>query len=101
MTTTIRTFVEADVKCFHCGQITGAVRTNRADRTSPLTFRAIGASADTPVRGGEQIRCHRCGGPTYFDEFEMRREAVHVDFSQERPRRGRPPKRLVAERGAA
>jgi hypothetical protein len=47
-----------------------------------------------------RIRCDHCGGsvlPTDVALVEERVECPH-DWSQERPRRGRPPKRLVDRR---
>jgi hypothetical protein len=101
MTAPVRTFIEADVKCYHCGQISGVVRVDRGVANPTPTFIASGSDAETPIQHRAQLRCLRCNGPTYFDEFEQRQQYARIDFLEDRPRRGRPPKRLVERRGAA
>ena len=104
--TPIRVFVEADVKCFHCGQIVGVTRSDRGEPRARSTFLATGATDEVALRRLGDVRCPRCGGPTYLDEFQTRYELGHIDFNDdvddERPRRGRPPKWLAdLRRGAA
>lgn len=101
MSAPIRTFLEADVNCYHCGQTSGVVRSDGVTGTPSITFKPHGSDAETPIRRGERIKCVRCQGPTFFDAFEQRVEYARVDFLEDRPRRGRPPKRLVEQRGAA
>lgn len=101
MTATVRVFNEADVKCYHCGHISGVVRVERGVANPIPTFKAFGSDAETPVRSRAQVRCLRCNGSTYFDEVVQRQEYAKVDFLEDRPRRGRPPKRLVEQREAA
>ncbi len=98
MTAPTRTYLEADIKCFHCGHISGVARVERGSQHPTTTFKAVDSSAEIRIRDRTQVKCQRCGGPTFTDEFELRQEYARVDFLEDRPRRGRPPKRLVERR---
>ena len=98
MTALVRSYLEADVKCYHCGHISGVVRVDRGVQKPVATFKPAGSEAETPVRSRSTMKCLRCGGPTFTDEFELRQEYARVDFLEDGPRRGRPPKRLVEKR---
>ena len=100
-TAPVRVYVEADVKCYHCGHTSGVVRTDRGPANPRTTFLALGTSVETPIGPKQNVKCLRCGGPTYFDEFEQRHEYAPLVIDEDRPRRGRPPKRLLERQGAA
>src|SRR5215208_7928464 len=81
----IRTFVLADLKCYMCGATAGSIERERG--TSP-----------SPIGVGRQ-RCPRCGGSLYVDQVEIvDRRFEPVEWEDEGPRRGRPPKWLVEQR---
>ncbi len=101
MTASVRTFLEAEVKCFLCADVSGLIRVERGGQSPIATFKAVGSETEISVRTRTQLRCPRCSGPTFFDEWEQRREYAKLDFLEDRPRRGRPPKRLVEQRGVA
>ena len=101
MAAPVRTYVEADVKCYHCGSVSGVVRVERGASSPATTFKASTSDVEVPVGSRKTLRCLRCNGPTFFDEFQLRQEYPKVDFLEEGPRRGRPPKRLLEQRGAA
>ncbi len=101
MTAPVRTYLEADVKCYMCGHISGVARVDRGVPNPSPTFRPSGSDVEAPILNRAKLRCARCQGPTFTDEFELRREFEKIDFLENRPRRGRPPKRLVERRGAA
>jgi len=61
-------------------------------------FKAVNSEAETAVRSPSSLRCLRCNGSTFTDEFEVRHEYARIDFLEDRPRRGRPPKRLAEQR---
>jgi hypothetical protein len=100
-TTALRIFIEADVKCFHCGQQVGVTRKNKEPFPSRSTFVAAGSTDEVPFANLAKIHCPRCGGPSYVDEFQTRYEFPPVEFTDEAPRRGRPPKRLLEMRQGA
>ena len=51
------------------------------------------------VLNWRRLRCDRCGGPLFLDESDVvTRRYEEYNWLDERPRRGRPPKRLIEER---
>ena len=60
--------VTADVKCYHCGHVSGQVIGAREGplRTSSFVPRP-GYTKEMP-RAGERLRCERCGGPVYLED---------------------------------
>ncbi len=100
MAAPIRTYMETDVKCYLCGHISGVARVDRgAERRT--TFLPAGSNVELPIASRGGLKCKRCNGPTFFDEFEVKHEYAPIDYLDNRPRRGRPPKRLLERRGAA
>src|SRR5918912_437431 len=81
----IRTFVLTELKCYMCGATAGCIEHERG--TSPLRL---------PT---QRLRCPRCGGSVYVDHVEIvDRRFEPVEWEDEGPRRGRPPKWLVEQR---
>jgi hypothetical protein len=66
---------------------------------APTTFQGSDGEP-SPIRSLTELRCARCNGSVYTDDFEVRHVYPKVDFLDDRPRRGRPPKRLVELRRA-
>lgn len=95
----IQTYLVAEVKCYMCGAISGTVESDRQPLPRSVMFRAAGDQQAIPVLDWHRLRCVRCAGPVYLDEADLvtRRVETH-NWLDERPRRGRPPKRLVEER---
>ncbi len=94
-----KTFV-ADVKCYMCGTISGRVESDQQPMGRTVTFRKGGDTPDVgTVVDWRTLRCARCAGPIYLDDAAVvTRRIEHYNWMAERPRRGRPPKRLVEER---
>ena len=101
MPATIRSFQEADVTCYHCGNVSGVARIDRGQADSAMTYLARGSETEVPLRDRRLIRCARCNGPTFFDAFHNRTLMLTAGLFDDQPRRGRPPKRLAQQRGAA
>ena len=100
-----QTVLVADLKCYLCGAISGTIESEqpegpRAHKPSGnVRFRAAGAADSMALANWRTIHCSRCGGPTYLDEPNIVvRRVEEYNWLDERPRRGRPPKRLVEER---
>ena len=59
--------VVADVKCYHCGHISGQII---AERNAPLNVTNFvprpGYQGPAP-RPGVRLRCERCQGPVFLD----------------------------------
>lgn len=99
----VTTYLEAEVKCLHCGHTTGVIRRERGTPGGSTTFHSTEGTVST-VKRLTDLRCDRCHGSVYTDEVELRYVYPRIDFldlDDERPRRGRPPKRLVEMRQAA
>ena len=104
-----QTVLVADVKCYLCGAVSGTLESEQPSGGSGsgltptparrVQFRLAGASVAEPQPDWRTIRCGRCGGPTFLDEPNIiTRRIEDYNWLDERPRRGRPPKRLVEER---
>jgi hypothetical protein len=84
-----RTFFVADLKCYMCGSVAGSIESEQSLTVAP----------HVPVLNWRQLRCDRCGGPLFLDEVDVvTRRYEDYNWLDERPRRGRPPKRLIEER---
>lgn len=97
----IGSYLEAEVHCFHCGHTTGVIRRDQGEPRAQTFFHAAEGGEPAVVKSLTALRCARCGGSVYTDDFEVRYIYPKVDlFEDDRPRRGRPPKRLVELRRA-
>ncbi|MBV9578377.1 MAG: hypothetical protein JO057_07300 [Chloroflexi bacterium] len=101
-----RTFFVADLKCYMCGSVSGSIEseqslTGASQSGSPVVFRPAGRDQAEAVQivNWRRLRCDRCGGPLFLDETDVvTRRYEDYNWLEERPRRGRPPKRLIEER---
>lgn len=99
-----RTFFVADLKCYMCGSVSGSIEseqslTANASLARPVLLRRPGRAQAVSVLDWKQLRCDRCGGPLFLDESDVvTRRYDEYNWLDERPRRGRPPKRLIEER---
>jgi hypothetical protein len=99
-----RTFYVADLKCYMCGSVAGSLESEQDFAGTPapghpVLFRHPGHAEPTQIAHWQRLRCDRCGGPLFLDETDViTRRYEEYNWLDERPRRGRPPKRLVEER---
>jgi hypothetical protein len=99
-----RTFFVAELKCYMCGSVSGSIEseqslTGAAAIARPVLFRAAGQDQPLQIINWRRLRCDRCGGPLFLDEQDViTRRYEEYNWLDERPRRGRPPKRLIEER---
>jgi hypothetical protein len=99
-----RTFYVADLKCYMCGSVSGSIESEQAllgaaGSSSPVLLKQPGSEQAVPVTNWRRMRCERCGGPLFLDEADVvTRRYDDYNWLEERPRRGRPPKRLIEER---
>jgi hypothetical protein len=89
----------ASLTCYLCGRSAGAVEAPLvATWPTVVWFRPTG-SATAEQTAWRQVRCEGCGGATFLDDVETVRQRVErIDWSLDKPRRGRPPGWLVALR---
>jgi hypothetical protein len=84
----IRTFVLAELKCYLCGALAGSFE-HEQGTVSGLMARQQAA----------RLRCKRCGGSLFIDQIDIvDRRFEPVEWEDDGPRRGRPPKWLVEQR---
>lgn len=98
-----RTFFVADLKCYMCGSVSGSIESEQSLAVAPHVPRPVLLrQPDRPpvqVLNWKHLRCDRCGGPLFLDEQDViTRRYEDYNWLDERPRRGRPPKRLIEER---
>jgi hypothetical protein len=98
-----QTVFVADLKCYMCGGVCGSIESdqplvgNAAPR--PVLLRRPGIDEPVQLAEWRRLRCTRCGGPLFLDEPDViTRRVDEYNWLDERPRRGRPPKRLLEER---
>jgi hypothetical protein len=90
-----------ELACLLCGRALGALQIRRWPSRGPATFRPIGPSPACQLADWCRLRCLVCGGNIFPDEVEAVRVYPPVQWEDERPRRGRPPKWLSEQRRAA
>ena len=100
-TDTISRFYEAEATCIHCGRLGGLVRSIRPAMVAGSLFVPAGGGQATRIRALAEVRCPPCGGPLYAEAYEPRYAFKPADVPIDQPRRGRPPRWLVAARRRA
>jgi hypothetical protein len=99
-----RTFFVADLKCYMCGSVSGSIESEQSLTETPHVVRPVilrqaGRRQPVEVLNWKHLRCDRCQGPLFLDETDIiTRRYDEYNWLDERPRRGRPPKRLIEER---
>jgi hypothetical protein len=87
--------LQADVKCYHCGRVSGAWQWVSAAGPAMGVFTAAdGGRVRTHLA---QVHCAHCTGPVFLDDVEEVRTPAVLVF--ERPRLGRPPKEAAQRAG--
>lgn len=61
--------VAGDVKCYHCGHVSGQIEGTRTDRLVLRRFKPRPGYRGPLPRAGERIRCDRCQGPVYLEDL--------------------------------
>jgi hypothetical protein len=101
---TRQTFVVADLKCYLCGAVAGSIEREQTPTLvhgapRPVVLRRAEGSQPNLIKDWRRLRCERCAGPLFLDETDVIvRRSEDYNWNDERPRRGRPPKRLVEQR---
>jgi DNA-directed RNA polymerase subunit RPC12/RpoP len=99
MQPTIRTFVLADLKCYMCGATAGSIERERGSKLPTVAIQRGERVGEIIAWEASRLRCPRCGGSVYVDQVEIvDRRIEPLEWEDEGPRRGRPPKWLVEQR---
>jgi hypothetical protein len=64
--------VVGEVKCYHCGHVSGEVEGTRTTRLVLHSFNPRPGYKGKPPGPGDRIRCDRCGGPVYLEDVRPR-----------------------------
>ena len=95
----VETIYTAEAKCYMCGTVAGSVESSHTPIPRSVLFRRNGQAEALPLLDWRRLRCERCKGPIFLDDADVvTRRHEEYNWLEERPRRGRPPKRLVEER---
>jgi DNA-directed RNA polymerase subunit RPC12/RpoP len=95
----IRTFVLADLKCYMCGATVGSIERERGSTAGTVLIHRGDSVAAIGASETSRLRCPRCRGSVYVDQVEIvDRRIEPLEWDDEGPRRGRPPKWLVEQR---
>jgi hypothetical protein len=91
----------AEIACIMCSRVLGTAVDTRWPPAFSVLIQVEGSRVLRRVELS-RLRCPDCGGNTSATEVTarlLRREGV-IDWRRDQPRRGRPPKWLVAQRAA-
>lgn len=90
-----------DLGCLMCGRDLGVLQSDTWPTYHPVLLRQTGAPP-AQVADWRRLRCAVCGGAAIPTEVTCRlvRNEVPIDWAADRPRRGRPPKWLAAQRAS-
>jgi hypothetical protein len=95
----IRTYVLVDLKCYMCGATAGSIERERGSKDSTVAIERGGQVGMIGASETSRLRCPRCGGSVYVDQVEIvDRRIEPLEWEDDGPRRGRPPKWLVEQR---
>jgi hypothetical protein len=99
MLPTIRSYILVDLKCYMCGATAGSIERERGSTASAVSLERAGQVGMIAPWETSRLRCPRCGGSVYVDQVEIvDRRIEPVEWEDDGPRRGRPPKWLVEQR---
>lgn len=65
---TVDTRTVADVKCYHCGHISGQVFGRRHQALRVTDFVPRRGYTGPEVKPGTKLRCERCQGPVFLED---------------------------------
>ena len=94
-----RTTYLAELQCFLCGSLAGAIESDHTPLPTNGVWHPAEGGSPVEVADWRQMRCNRCGGALFAESVDaVVRHDESEELHREVPRRGRPPKWLVEER---
>ncbi len=88
--------VVGDVKCYHCGHVSGQVVGTRTDRLVLEKFTPRAGYQGPAYRPGQRIRCERCQGPVFLEDLRPAPAAPLAVFASASRKRSRPSRDRAA-----
>lgn len=64
-----------DVKCYHCGHISGQVEGTKESKEAKLiltTFTPRAGYKGPKYKAGDKLRCERCDGPVFLEDLRKK-----------------------------
>lgn len=58
-----------DVKCYHCGHISGQIEATKEERLVIKAFKPREGYKGPKPEPGERLRCERCSGPVFLEDL--------------------------------
>jgi len=96
-----RVVTSVELRCLLCARTVGCLEAGRWPCLGPMLFRRAGVDLAVRIADWRGLRCAFCGGNAYPDEVATTRVYPPLRLiDDDLPRRGRPPKWLVAARKA-
>ena len=91
--------VDVELACLMCGRELGMLESEVWPNYGAVVLH-LSRSRSILITDWRRLRCTTCGGAAMPGEITHRlvRTEVSLDWSSDRPRRGRPPKSVVAQR---
>jgi hypothetical protein len=86
--------VVGEVKCYHCGHVSGEIEGTRTDRLVLHAFKPRPGYRGTPPGPGDRIRCERCAGPVFVED--LRPLPMYPLVVDQRAAKKRPSRRKAA-----
>jgi hypothetical protein len=95
----VTTRVDVELACLMCGRELGMLESEAWPNYGSVVLH-LSRSRSVQITDWRRLRCSCCGGAAMPGEITHRlvRTEAPLDWSSERPRRGRPPKSVVAQR---
>lgn len=92
--------LRAVLRCYLCAETCGVLEAPPAASMPPVAYFCAADGSPARMAAWSALRCPRCSsGSLFLDEAAVVvRRLEHVDWRLEQPRRGRPPRWLVALR---
>jgi len=96
-----RVVTSVELRCLLCARTIGSLEAEHWPSLGPMLFRQAGADLSVRIADWRRLHCAFCGGNAYPDEVTTTRVYPPLRLvDDDPPRRGRPPKWLVAARKA-
>jgi hypothetical protein len=100
-TPSYRVVTRVELRCLLCARTIGSLEAEHWPFLGPMLFRRAGDDLPVRITDWRRLRCAFCGGNPYPDEVATTRVYLPLRLGDDDPpRRGRPPKWLVAARKA-
>lgn len=85
-----------EVSCLLCSRVLGYVVSRQFPPPPLVLLRRLPERTVHLLHDWRQLRCWHCGGNAVLGETDARVSETPYDWTADRPRRGRPPRRPIS-----